>query len=337
MSKTLTEYEEGVVTEIAMWKAETPSGVGRVIGVLRKPLNAVIGRVVPGSVVGSVCSRIESVVDPKAGRDEIARAAGVRKVEELAQHSLEDCDRLAEDVSVHAQRGAILESAAAGAAGIVGAAVSVPVLVGAAIRAIRRIGHCYGYPLATERDRYHVLGVLELATADDAETRQKIRARLDLLMHDPKTAPLELVGLRRELAEDLMFEAVPFLGEVATLVLDYAFMRRVDIAARRVFQERWLRRRGKVLVIPPAESVPVSRSFPVVLEASREVLYLGSFGLAYVATVPVAAAGAVLKGALPATVVQGATDGARDAGAAVDRLREGVRGTPAVPAAQAVV
>ncbi len=266
-----------------------------------------------------------------------SRAAGVRTVEELAHHSLEECDRLAEDVSVHAQRGAILESAAAGAAGMLGAAVSGPILLAAAIRAIRRIGNCYGYPLATERERYYVLGVLELATADDAETRQNIRARLYFLMHDPKTAPLELQGLRCELAEDLVLEAVPFLGEIATVVLDYAFMRRVDTAARRVFQERWLRRRGKVLVIPPAQDVPPSRSFPVVFEATREVLYLGSFGLGYLATLPVAAAGAMLKRSLPEPVIRGATDGARDAEIAVDRLRGQMGEVAGLPAPRAAV
>ena len=162
MSKTMTEYEERIVTEIALWKAETPSRVARAFEVLRKPFNDVTGRVVTGSTVQSWCTRVESLVNQQAGRDEIARAAGVRAVEELAHRSLEECDQLAQDVSVHAQRRAIVESTAAGVAGIVGAALYIPILLGAAIRAIRRIGHCYGYPLTTERDRHYVMGVLEL-------------------------------------------------------------------------------------------------------------------------------------------------------------------------------
>jgi hypothetical protein len=39
MSKTLTEYEERAVMEIALWKAETPSRVARALQVIRKPLN----------------------------------------------------------------------------------------------------------------------------------------------------------------------------------------------------------------------------------------------------------------------------------------------------------
>ena len=75
------------------------------------------------------------------------------------------------------------------------------------------------------------MGVLELATADEPEVRQSIRARLYLLMHDPSVAPLELDGVRRALAEDFVIEAVPILGDVAAVMLDYAFMRRVDEAA----------------------------------------------------------------------------------------------------------
>jgi hypothetical protein len=239
---------------------------------------------------------------------------------------------LAQDVSVHAQRRAVVEASAAGVAGFVGAAVYVPVLLGAAVRAIRRIGHCYGYPLATERDRHYVMGVLELGTAEEPEVRQEIRARLYFLMHDPKTAPLELLGVRRALAEDLVVEALPLVGEVAAVVLDYGFMRRVDIAARRVFQERWLRRRGKVLVIPPAETGLRSQRLTVAWEASREVVYVGSFGLGFVATLPVVAAAKVLKQSLSEPVIRGATDGARDAVATVDRLREGAGAITALPA-----
>ena len=73
MSKTLTEYEERAVLEIALWKAETLSRVTRAFQVIRKPLNEVTGRVVTGSTVRSLCARVESLVEPQAGRDEIAR------------------------------------------------------------------------------------------------------------------------------------------------------------------------------------------------------------------------------------------------------------------------
>jgi hypothetical protein len=332
MWKTLTPYEARAVEEIADWKAETPSRAARAFEALRKPFNDVTGRVVPGSTMQEWCARVEALVNQQAGRDEIARAAGVNAVEDLAHRSLEECDQFAETVSVQAQRRAIIEASAAGAAGIVGAALYVPILLAAAIRAIRRIGHCYGYPLASDRDRQYVLGVLELATAEEPEVRQDIRARLYLLMHDPQMAPLEMQGVRRAMAEDLAIGALPLLGEFAAVVLDYAFMRRVDRAARRVFQERWLRRRGKVLVIPPAEVASRSASLAVVWGASREVLYLGSYGLGFVATLPVVAAAALMERSLPEPAIRGATDGALAAIALVDGLRDEPPATTALSA-----
>ena len=45
----------------------------------------------------------------------------MKAIEELANVTLEECDQLADDVSVHAQRKAILHSAAAGVGGMFGA------------------------------------------------------------------------------------------------------------------------------------------------------------------------------------------------------------------------
>ena len=203
MSKTLTEYEECAVMEIASGKRRRPAG-SRSVSSYPQAIergHRQGGNRVHGAIVVRAC-RVACRAASRPRRDCACRRRGA--VEELAHRSLEECDQLAQDVSVHAQRRAIVELTAAGVAGIVGAALYVPVLLGAAIRAIRRIGHCYGYPLTTERDRHYVMGVLELATAEEPEVRQSIRARLYFLMHDPKMAPLELHGVRRALAEDLV-------------------------------------------------------------------------------------------------------------------------------------
>jgi len=134
------------------------------------------------------------------------------------------------------------------------------------------------------------------------------------------------------MTEDLVIGSVPILGNLASLVLDYAFMRRVDDSARRVFQERWLRRRGKVSVIPPAEVSTRSQSLSVIWEATREILYLGSYGVGFVATLPVVATAQVARFLLPEPVVRGGADGARDAVAAGDRLHQGAHATGPLPA-----
>ena len=101
-----------------------------------------------------------------------------------------------------------------------------------------------------------------------------------------------------------------------------------------MFQERWLRRGGKVLVIPPAEVGLSSQSLSVAWEATREVLYLGSFGLGFMATLPAVAGALVLRRSLPQPAIRGATDGARDAVDSVDRLCEGLGSFAALPATE---
>ena len=57
---------------------------------------------------------------------------------------------------------------------------------------------------------------------------------------------MDLDGVRTAMLEDLAFGAVPILGDLTSILMDYDFVRRVDITARRVFQERWLKDHGKV-------------------------------------------------------------------------------------------
>ncbi|MBV8555084.1 MAG: EcsC family protein [Planctomycetaceae bacterium] len=326
MSEPLTEYESRAVRLIAEWKARTPSRVSRALKVVRWPVGKVMGKVVPEPGVHKICDKVEALLERRNGLEEIARKAGVRDVEELAHRSLEECDQLAREVSARAQREAILEGATAGVAGIAGEAMNTPVLIGAAIRAIRRIGHCYGYRLDTELDRQYVLGILELSTVEDPEERKRIRERLYRLMHkmDEGEPPIGFEGIKKELVEDLVFEVVPIVGGLVSVFDDYAYMRRVDFAARRVFQERWLRRRGKVTVIAPAEVSRRARSLWVAWEATNELIYLGSFAVGFVVSVPFAAVG-TLATRLPGPVVRGMEDGSRHAIASADSVLEHLR------------
>ena len=54
---------------------------------------------------------------------------------------------------------------------------------------------------------------------------------------DEGEPPIGFDGIKKELTEDLVIEAVPIVGMLVSVVVDYAYMRRVNFAARRVFQE----------------------------------------------------------------------------------------------------
>jgi EcsC protein family len=321
----LTGYEAWQVEEIAAWKAEEPGRISRLLEAIRAPLGRIVGTLVPGSIVRAMAEESESIVEHDDSLREIAAAAGIDDIAELRSGALEDCDRLAAAVSVRAQRLAMLEGAAAGVGTVVTEALNMPLLLAAAERAIRRIGHCYGYRLDTDEDRRLVLEILELSTVPDPVVRRQYQGRLERQLADRSAGaafPIGLNGVKEDLVDDLILEAVPVLGDLVSIALDYAFMRRVDVTARRVFQESWLRDRGKVSKIFPASAGPRSSTILVARELLAETVYLGGYSLGFALTAPAALAGR-LASYLPGPIVHGAVEGAHDAVEAVDQISQG--------------
>jgi hypothetical protein len=252
----LNENEVRVADEIAAWKSERPSLVMAVFRGLSRPVSRLFARFIPDDTIRSLVTKAEAMTENFGGQEEIARKAGVRDLSDLKTWPLAECDRLAETVSAPAERKAMVEGALAGLGGLVTETLNVPILLTATLRSIYRIGHCYGYPLDSEADRLFALGILELAAVDDPVRRQEIDRQLRELSTDTARAQagkaIALKGVEEDLIEDLAFGVVPILGDISSILMDYDFVRRVDITARRVFQERWLCDRGKVTEIFPA-------------------------------------------------------------------------------------
>src|SRR5271166_2005194 len=247
----LNEYEARQADEIAAWKSERPSLVMAAFRGLSQPLSRLAARVVPQGTIRALVAKAETMSEKFGGPAEIARMAGVADIRELRDRPLEECDRLAVTVSTPAQRQAMVEGAIAGLGGVVTEALNIPVLLTAALRSIYRIGYGYGYPLDTEIDRFFVLAILELSTADEPTRRQALFQQLEnvgtFASSDQAPAkPVSLESVEEDLLEDLAFGAVPIVGDLTSILMDYDFIRRVDITARRVLQERWLKDHGKL-------------------------------------------------------------------------------------------
>jgi hypothetical protein len=135
---------------------------------------------------------------------------------------------------------------------------------------------------------------------------------------------VNLDGVGAAMIEDLAFGAVPILGDFTSIMMDYDFVRRVDITARRVFQERCLQEKGKVEEIFPAPTSRRRSSLEGGADLLAQVCYVGSYGIAFGITWPLAV---VAKGAasFDNSVVRGFKEGAveasRDADHFLSRLR----------------
>jgi hypothetical protein len=83
-----------------------------------------------------------------------------------------------------------------------------------------------------------------------------------------------------------IFADIPGVGTISGALLNLAFMRRVDLTAQRVFQERWLRHNGKVHAITPA-AIHERHLAPGWAGALGRAAYSGTYGLAFGVTLPV--------------------------------------------------
>jgi hypothetical protein len=254
----MTAYEAEQVQEIALWKSEPPNALSELWKMIVVPAAKVIARAVPDPLIRLSIEMAYDAGARLAGQEDILRKAGVRELSELRHKSLEECDRLAARVGTAAESLAALEGVATGIGGMLTTALDVPLLFALALRTIIKIGHCYGYPLEARKDRPFVLGVLNVATSGSLETR---RERLGQLrdLSDYLLAETQVNMVKEEALSFIfqleIFEDVPGIGAVTGGLLNLTFMQRVEVTARRVFQERWLLENGKIAgVLNPADA-----------------------------------------------------------------------------------
>jgi hypothetical protein len=251
----LTPYESEQVQQIAAWKSRPPNPFAELVRRFTFPLANALEKALPDEAVRLAIEKAYDASEVLAGQDDIKIQAGVRYLRDLHHKPLEDCDRLAEGVSVSSQVWATIQGAVTGVGGVFTTLLDIPLLFVLSLRTILKIGHCYGYPLEGTREQRFVLGLLITATAGTLETRHKrleqLREIEDLLLEETEEDILseEALSLLFQLE---IFEGVPGVGAVSGAFLNLAFLRRVDRTARRVFQERWLRDTGRIRSIAPA-------------------------------------------------------------------------------------
>jgi hypothetical protein len=315
---------------IAAWKSKPPNAYAELFKRLTLAGAQLVEKVIPDRLVRVAIERSYDMAELLAGREDTIQQSGVKNLSELRKRPLEVCDGLAARTSVGSQVWATVEGGATGFGGVLTTLLDIPLLFILSLRTILKIGHCYGYPLGARKDRHFVLGVLIAAVSDSLETRRQRLSTLheleDLLIQEAQEEIVaeEVLSFLFQLE---IFEDIPGIGAISGALLNLAFMRRVDVTARRVFQERWLRDNGKVHVIAPA----------VVHERQVATGWAGAFGRAahsgcYCLGFGVALPVYLVTSLLPSVdtpLTQGLRDGADAARTRVDHMLERARGNAA--------
>jgi hypothetical protein len=287
----LTDYEAEQVEEIAAWKAEHPNAISELFHKVAQPVARTLEQVIPDAIVQKAIEASYLAAERAASPEDLMRQAGVRELGEFLGRPLEECDRLARKVGGAALGIGTIEGALTGAGGVFTTALDIPLLFGLALRTIIKIGRCYGFPLDRPTDRAFVLGVFAAALSNSRERKQRILVRLrdieELLLEEIQEN-LVVEEAASLLFQIEIFEEVPGVGAISGAFLNLAAIRRVDLTARHVFQERWLRANGKVGVIEPnpdANAGTVSSSSGWAGALARG-LYASGYALGYGLALP---------------------------------------------------
>ena len=322
----LTPYEAEQVRRIAAWKSEPPHSLGELWKRATLPAAHAIERAIPHRVVRAAITRAYDASEVLAGEEDVKRRARISDLADLRQGPLERCDRLAVAIGSAAEGLAAVEGAATGAGGLFTTFLDVPLLFVLGLRTIRKIGHCYGYPLARHQDRHFVLGVMTVAMAASLDIRRerihRLRELEELLIEETQEDVLTEEALS-VLFQLEIFGEIPGVGAISGGVLNWHYMRRVVETARMLFQERWMRDNDKLTYVDPAEVHPrhLASGWSGTL---NRVAYSGCYGLGFGLALPVYAVASLLR-PMDNALTRGLRDGAAAAlersGGFVERTR----------------
>lgn len=279
MNTDMNDYEATQADEILKWKNKAPGLVSRASGKLFAPITWAVGKVTPKPCAHVVEKTIEgaliaadALAEVMTDTNDILRDAKIGSIEALQTRDLELSDRLAWNVHKWAMGMAGVEGAASGALGVAGIAMDIPSLITLALRTVRKIGACYGYGPNNGMERGFVMGVLSASGANTLKEKtaalsyvRKVGVviarntwkQIEKTAAKNKCSAEALIALIRALAKQLGIkitkkkaaQLIPGVGAVIGGATNVAFINDVALAARRLYQERWLRQNGKLIVV----------------------------------------------------------------------------------------
>lgn len=256
----LTAYERQQIAIIAAWKYQKPDAGRRALQRLSEQASQAVNKLLPDSVLPTLVQAINRMAaqlnrDDSLLKDDWLKNQDIRTLDALKAQPMDFADELADRVLADAERIALGMGAATGTGGPVAALAGVPLLLGGALRVIHRISQAYGHNTETDEDRILMLHILALATAIDPEERKRAmedyQQQIEASLLRQVISESTQVALQRVLLGSELTSLIPGLGMILNARFNQLFIRQAGITAQRIFQERWLRERGKITWIQP--------------------------------------------------------------------------------------
>lgn len=259
----VSDYEAKQTAEIEAWKRAKPSILQRRFGKLSARADWIIDRVVPYIPLGQAFDWLDATALRMVDERDLLKSAGVTDLEDLRSMDLALSDRLAENNHRWAVGVGAAEGAITGATGMMGLAADIPAIITLALRTIYRTGVCYGFDIRAQKGV--ALGILAVSGANSMAEKNQALSSLEqehvvtLKAPDQRTQRIAESGdatrvtikqvsqqLGTNLAKRKVLQTIPMLGAVVGGSVNAWYIRDVSWAARRVFQEQWLRQNHKL-------------------------------------------------------------------------------------------
>lgn len=264
----LTIYEGQQLHAIKAWQDEKPGVLSQALGMVAKPMAWFMTKIIPEAAIRGALSASNTAARWMTDTADIVRDAHVEAIADLKDKDLELSDRLADEVHNWAIGIAAVEGTATGFFGVFSVPVDVPAIITLALRTIHKIGVCYGYECKTERDEQFVLGILSASGSNSMDEKVAALATLKaiqmaLLSQTWKTMAekaaqsqlskeavlISIRSLAKQLGINITkrkaLAAIPVVGAAIGGTVNGCYIKDVGWAARRMFQERWLKDNGK--------------------------------------------------------------------------------------------
>ena len=333
---SLSHYEARQVDAIAAWKAMRPSLLESTLGRLTESVYHRIGSAVPHTHVGTILLKSFELASKVDTIGEITKLAGVDSIDAISGWSLEQCDALADKVSLEGDTIGMAEAVASEAGGIATELANMPLQVREVILLLKRIGHCYGFAMNNANEATYLKTMVVLSHESDVPKRLELIERLrtlekgDLSEEVVKEEDRDIeVDLASGFAEGSIMEFVPVMGTLVSVYNDYEYFHHLGQNARRVFQERRLRDQGKVDSIEPAAQAARESTVTNVYGFVKQFFYLTGYGVGFGAGYIGYGTGRLVQKTMPKladTALEAGTKATTEAVQLADQLKSSSRG-----------
>jgi hypothetical protein len=334
---SISSYEQQQISEIAGWKSLRPSLLEASLGRLAAAAYDHAGSLVHKTHIGPTLLKAFELAEQFDTVGEIRTLAGVESIDELRHSDLQRCDALVERIALREERLGLTEAAFSEVGGLATEIANMPIQAREVILLLKRIGHCYGYPLNEDTCDSYLKTLIILGHETKVAKRLELLNRLRTL-ESCRLSDEEIEEENREIetkigagfAEGSVMEFVPYFGMLLSVYNDYEYFHHLIITARRVFQERHLRDLGKVDEILPAEGERRESTLMNVAGFARELVYTGSYALGYSGAFLGFGLVRILTDFVPPVgrgVGEGSNNAAHDARTAASHLNDSLKGT----------